>query len=793
MQMTRCAKCMKELAEGDLVCPGCGYEQDSAVQPPSALKWETILHGRYYIGNVIGQGGFGITYVGFDLVLETKVAVKEYFPSGSASRTSSYSNEIQWDFTGKGRESWEEGIDRFLREARKMARLDSVPAIVRVRDAFAENRTAYIVMDFVEGDTLKKYLQSHGVLDYEACITLLSPILDSLAVIHDCGFIHRDISPDNIMLQPDGSARLLDMGAAVDVRANEGRASMAVVKRNFSAPEQYMESESLGSWTDVYAMGATIYYCVTGKTVPEALERGLKKIPLSFDPELHIPLQVTEALNDALKLDAGKRIRDMRELKRRLIAAGEPASGQGGPAPSQQSPVPPLEYDDGMKTTPYTGNVPQTDSGPSADMDGGTGRTAPGGQKTGSKRVVAAIGVLSTLIVLFAVFMVAGPSRRAVSNAGEERDARAVAAGQPAVRETAAVAEDQSPVQETAAAAEDQSLGRETTAAEETIPASRYADVELSELTYYKTEDGNGITLSEYMGEGEAYIKLPDEIDGLPVVGLGANLFWNNKTLEGVILPEGLQYIGDGAFRGCYYLKQIELPQGVKTIGQSAFHDCYSLKQIGLSENLETIGEFTFANCSNLKRIELPEGLKSIEHRAFYCTGLQEITIPSTVESLSAGSSIFEIPQVKIADGNQIFSMVDGVIYKNGGELTAFPLSRDGEFTIPPEINTIGDYAFADTSMTELVIPGSVRAVGYGAFHSSSLQKVLIEDGVEKLGEYCFRNCGSLSEVTIPGSVTWIGSMAFADCDNLESVTISGNCQVQLRAFEPFTEIRYYD
>ncbi|MCD7909139.1 MAG: leucine-rich repeat domain-containing protein, partial [Clostridium sp.] len=81
----------------------------------------------------------------------------------------------------------------------------------------------------------------------------------------------------------------------------------------------------------------------------------------------------------------------------------------------------------------------------------------------------------------------------------------------------------------------------------------------------------------------------------------------------------------------------------------------------------------------------------------------------------------------------------------------------------------------------------------YGAFHSSSLQTVLIEDGVEKLEEYCFRNCGSLSEVTIPGSVTWIGSMAFADCDNLESVTISGNCQVQLQAFEPFTEIRYYD
>ena len=344
MQISRCTKCMNELGEGIQVCPRCGYEQGGTDQPGNALPRETILHGRYYIGNVIGQGGFGITYVSWDLTLEMKVAVKEYFPSGAAYRTNSYSNQIQWDSANNEENQWKEGVDRFLKEARKMAKLDAVPSIVRVRDAFSENQTAYIVMDFVEGDTLKDYLLEHGIMGYEECLGLLSPILDSLVVMHDNGFIHRDISPDNIMIQPDGQARLLDMGAAVDVTANGGQASRAVIKRNFSAPEQYMESEPLGSWTDVYAMGATIYYCMTGKVVPEALEREFKKTPLSFDSNPNIPLHVMEALVAALALDAQGRIRDMRELKRRL-AAPEPSAADriftGNTAGAGDIPIPP--------------------------------------------------------------------------------------------------------------------------------------------------------------------------------------------------------------------------------------------------------------------------------------------------------------------------------------------------------------------------------------------------------------------------------------------------------------------
>ena len=417
MEITRCTKCMGELEKGERICPSCGYEQGSDRQPGIALKRNTILRGRYLIGNVIGQGGFGITYVGWDLTLEMKVAIKEYFPSGSATRTNSLSNQIQWDFTGDGKANRSEGMERFLKEARKMAKLDSVPAIVRVRDAFAENQTAYIVMDFVEGDTLKKYLMGHGVLKYEECMTLLSPILDSLAVIHDRGFIHRDISPDNIMLQPDGTARLLDMGAAVDVEANDGHASMAVVKKNFSAPEQYMESESLGSWTDVYAMAATIYYSITGKVVPEALEREFKKVPLYFDPGLNIPSHVIRVLNDALELHAEDRIRDMREFKRSLTEAGdengdrngrEPEAGQiSGTQPEFQY-IPPttpfMENDDEMKTTPYTGEPVEQENASAEEMvsekkEPTQMEIKQPGLKKGRKIALITVGVLLVLAI----------------------------------------------------------------------------------------------------------------------------------------------------------------------------------------------------------------------------------------------------------------------------------------------------------------------------------------------------------------------------------------------------------
>ncbi|MCD7907243.1 MAG: DUF5050 domain-containing protein, partial [Clostridium sp.] len=330
MEMYRCVNCMQEVAKGERFCCHCGFDMGSYVQPPNALKKDTILCGRYLIGRVMGHGGFGVTYVGYDLKLELKVAVKEYFPFGLGNRNSTRSNQIQWGFSNTEYRSWQEGVERFLSEARKMAKLDEVPGIVRVRDSFQENQTAYIVMDFAEGITLKQHLNQYGCMDYPACAALLLPLMDSLEAMHAKGLIHRDISPDNLMVQATGRemrAKLLDFGAAVDTGVRRSGKSESIVKDGYSAPEQYMDDGEIGGWTDVYAMAAVMYNCLTGKRVPAAPERMMKPAPL--DMEGIRSKKVQEILEKALNIRPEERIRTM-GLFREALAGALPSGNRLG-------------------------------------------------------------------------------------------------------------------------------------------------------------------------------------------------------------------------------------------------------------------------------------------------------------------------------------------------------------------------------------------------------------------------------------------------------------------------------
>ena len=319
MEVNRCLNCMEEIT--DAVCPRCGFNHYQVYeQSPMALKANTVLYGRYLVGRMLGQGGFGMTYIGFDLLLNIKVAIKEYFPMGSVSRDNTISNLIQWNLSKDQEEQWKEGCESFLKEARKMAKLDSISGIVRVRDTFYENQTAYIIMDFIEGITLKKYLQSNGTMDYVSCINMLSPMMSSLSKVHGQGLIHRDISPDNMMVMGNGSLMLLDLGAAKDVSTGREGMSQLVTKRGFSPAEQYMESGSVGPWTDVYAFCATIYYCMYGKLIPEAMER-LMEDTLTFPPlpnGTELPKDIKETLSDGMAVHTENRIQSMDELIARL-------------------------------------------------------------------------------------------------------------------------------------------------------------------------------------------------------------------------------------------------------------------------------------------------------------------------------------------------------------------------------------------------------------------------------------------------------------------------------------------
>ena len=268
---------MHALAAGETFCSECGRPYGSVEAEPFALKPGTILDGKYLVGEMLGQGGFGITYIGFDLLLEQKVAIKEYYPMSTGMVSRENSTTVVWSSAVMQKSGMEKGFDSFLKEARKMAKLGGIPGVVGVKSVFIQNETAYIVMDFIEGETLLKKLQREGPMDYGTCISLMTPIMQALAEVHKHGIIHRDISPDNIMVQNDGRLILLDLGAAkdLDIQGKDGnmQSSQMVAKQGFSPVEQYGRDGKIGSWTDVYAMAATIYYCCTGVLPPSATDR----------------------------------------------------------------------------------------------------------------------------------------------------------------------------------------------------------------------------------------------------------------------------------------------------------------------------------------------------------------------------------------------------------------------------------------------------------------------------------------------------------------------------------------
>lgn len=315
MEINRCPHCMRELTgHRGGACPFCGFNAQKSPQPAEAMPRNTILNGKYLVGDVLGRGGFGITYIGFDLSLESRVAIKEYYPSGAAMRREGES-ELYWSSSYKFHSSREDAKNYFLKEARKMARVENIPSVVRVRETFLANETAYIVMDYVEGETLKARLRREGPMTYTACYALLRPMMQDLCKIHRQGVIHRDISPDNIMIQEDGSVKLLDLGAAKDLNRHSDEVSVPVGKNGYSPMEQYLNNGRIGPWTDVYALCATIYYACYGKRVPQSLER-LEQDTLRFDLPTRepIPPYVVGALRKGLAVRAADRTQSVDAL-----------------------------------------------------------------------------------------------------------------------------------------------------------------------------------------------------------------------------------------------------------------------------------------------------------------------------------------------------------------------------------------------------------------------------------------------------------------------------------------------
>lgn len=307
-----CESCFKEI-KGDKC--GCGFDPSEGVLDSSLLTPGTVLADRYVIGQIIGKGGFGTTYLAYDALVCKKIAIKEYFPYGVAQRTSESSDVsvLSEDNT----QAFELGAQKFYNEAKMVSRFNGNPSIVAVFDCFYENNTVYMAMEHLNGCTLKDYIREYGVLSVPQALHVAKSVVSALVVAHSAAILHRDISPENIIVSNDGNIKLIDFGAARQVVAEHSQRFSVILKPGFAPPEQYSKKGNQGAWTDVYSVGTTLYYMITGD-IPEDPSARFDNDDTFNENKFDIAPALWEVITKATKLKAEDRYQDAYELKKAL-------------------------------------------------------------------------------------------------------------------------------------------------------------------------------------------------------------------------------------------------------------------------------------------------------------------------------------------------------------------------------------------------------------------------------------------------------------------------------------------
>ncbi len=316
--MIRCSSCFEEYDETLGICPSCGHAEGNQAEEAFCLAPGTIIANRYVIGKMLGLGGFGITYKAWDKKLNATLAIKEYYPSGLVNRLPGETTVLL--VASKREREFVYGKARFLEEARNMAKFNTHKNIVNVFDFFEANNTAYIVMEYLDGRTLSQVLQQQNVpLPYDYCVNVASDVCSALRAIHKEGILHRDISPDNIMICNNGTVKLFDFGAARFSAGIENRVTV-VVKPGFAPPEQYDKVNRQDPRTDIYALGATLYYSMTGIRPEESTNRKIEDTlvdPAAIDSK--IPANISNTIMRAMAVEQQFRFSNVDEFEKALL------------------------------------------------------------------------------------------------------------------------------------------------------------------------------------------------------------------------------------------------------------------------------------------------------------------------------------------------------------------------------------------------------------------------------------------------------------------------------------------
>lgn len=579
--MALCPHCMLP-AEGDR-CPHCGGDTHWA-GAENHLPVGTVLTGSgglrtYQLGAARGQGGFGITYIALETTSRKRVAVKEYYPSRCAYR----GGDRMAVFTLTGQDSaFQGGMKGFLDEARLLAAHDDLPTVVRVIDYFQANQTAYLVMEYLDGVPLhEKMRQVGGRLSAQEFIPKLPPLLRDLGRLHQSGVIHRDISPDNLMWMPDGSLKLLDFGCA---RSMEGDKSMTVLLKHGFAPIEQYRTRGQGPYTDVYALAATIYYCITGQVPPSAMDRldqDTIQSPVALGADLTV--QQETALLWALSVQPSARPQTMEQFAGALF---RPDSTQPEPEHAAVTAAPEEGQAYGQQGYGSSGQNGQQGYGSSGQngqqgygnsgFNGQQGYGSPGqngqqylynGEKENKKTLMIVGGVVGAVILIVLAIWV-----------GYKIFGSPAASATPSPAPTRTVQPEATPTPEATPAPE----------ATPTVEPDDDATGVTEDGYAYEIVDGEYAVLTGYEGS-EAIGALPDDIDGVRVTEIGERAFASARMEQGVLLPAYLETIGKNAFRDCTDLRAVRAYSSVRC-DNTSFSGCSGLRCILMESGTSQTG-----------------------------------------------------------------------------------------------------------------------------------------------------------------------------------------------------------
>ena len=602
----------------------------------------TLQGGKYRIERVLGQGGFGNTYVGINTTFEDKVAIKEFFMQGINDRdeaTGSITISIE-----RNKQQFQEQLEKFKKEALRIRKLDN-PHIVKVHDLFEENGTAYYVMDYVDGENLAERLKRTGKpMSEQEVRAILPQILDALKSVHDAGIWHLDLKPANIMVDKDGNVKLIDFGASKQLNVQKGGAttSTAISYTNGYAPREQMEQnyEKFGPWTDVYALGATLYALLTNKRPP---------LPTDIDDDVsddkHYSLPLPESKSEEMKslilwmmqTDKNQRPQDVDSVLSKMTMVNQPAK------------------DEDIDECTIIDALPEIQNVNSYNKS----------MTTKSRGRLKFYIWLSLLIILLSFLGIViwdnydgkrniKPNYRVIS----EKDKTCELVG-----DIDSYDEESEEFKYVIRYVKNLACIRRDAYGDYIIPSIIDGNkvVKLGAYSFSQTNLSSVIVPEEVKEvERKAFSYCENLVSvTLPngVISIGAKCFENNSMLTEIELPETIIEIGSGAFMFCSSLNHINIPQrmtilsdslflesgitsihlpnSIRKIGSSIFRDCQSLSSINIPEGIEVIPGFAFAGCSSLRSILLPSSIKLIEDRAFdKCESLSSINIPEGVEEI---------------------------------------------------------------------------------------------------------------------------------------------------------------